>query len=64
MTKKSKADKLLDNQIEQIFYKHCSGIQINIMDVSKVFAEGKKAAAEGRDLTQAIVSFVDTIRKN
>jgi hypothetical protein len=50
--------------IESTYYKTCSGIQIDIMDISKVFAEGHKALAEGRDLATAIRTFVETIRKN
>jgi hypothetical protein len=60
----SKADKALDKLIERIYYDNCAGIQINIMDIGKVFAEGRKAHAEGRDLRDAIVSFVQTIRCN
>ena len=48
--------------IEKTYYANCTNIPINIMDISKVFAEGHKALAEGRDLKTAIVAFVDTIR--
>jgi hypothetical protein len=58
MARQTKAEK----QIEQCYYDNCSGIQINIMDIGKVFAEGRKALAEGRDLKTAIISFVETIR--
>jgi hypothetical protein len=34
------------------------------MDITKVFAEARKARSEGRDMTQAIIQFVDSIRKN
>ncbi len=65
MTRAEKmAAKKLDKEIEQVYYANCSGIQIDIMDISKVFAEGRKARAEGRDMKEAIVAFVETIRKN
>jgi len=50
--------------IETTYYANCSGVQIDMMDIGKVFAEGEKALAEGRDLKTAIVAFVETIRKN
>jgi len=70
--RQSKEDKKLDELIASIYHRNCSGIQINIMDMSKVFVEGKRAAvsaqADGRDVpeavTSAIVAFVQTIRTN
>lgn len=64
MARQSKAEKALDKQIEAIYYANCSGIQIDIFDICKVFAAGKKAHVEGRDIKEAIVSFVETVRKN
>lgn len=64
MAKQSKADKALDKEIEKVYRENCSGIAIDIFDISKVFAEGRKAKAEGRDMKDAIVSFVNSIRKN
>jgi hypothetical protein len=54
-------------RVEEAYYRSCSGVQIDIMDISKVFAVGEKAVAEGADdtaLEAAIVDFVQTIRKN
>ena len=62
--KQTKADKALDREINTLYVQNCSGIQISIMDIPKVFAEAKKARAEGRDMKDAIVSFVNSIRKN
>lgn len=59
--------KKIDKKIEAIFYKHCSGVQIDIMAIGHVFAAGRAAVAAGADdaqLTKAIVDFVQTIRKN
>jgi hypothetical protein len=64
MTKQSKADKALDREIDKLYRENCSGIQVSIMDIPRIFAEAKKARAEGRDMNDAIVSFVNTIRKN
>lgn len=46
--------KALDKLIEQIYYKHASGLQINIMDIGKVFKAGEKAYAAGGDVEQAV----------
>jgi hypothetical protein len=65
MTKRQK--KAMDRRIEQAYYRRCSGIQIDIMDIGKVFAAGRTALENGADeagLEDAIVQFVETIRKN
>jgi len=64
MAKQSKEDKRIDKLIDQAYRESCSGIQIDIFDISKVFAEGRKAIAEGRDLHSALKTLVETIRKN
>lgn len=64
MAKQSKADKALDREIDKLYRENCANIQIDIFDIPKVFAEARKARAEGRDMKEAIVSFVNSIRKN
>lgn len=56
--------KKLDKEIERIYGANCAGIQIDIMDIPKVFAVGRRAYVEGRDMKDAIVSFVESIRHN
>lgn len=71
-TKTKKARKLtkkqIDKLVERCYYDTCSGIQINIMDISKVFAAGRAAYAEGvtdpDELGARVRAFVETIRKN
>lgn len=62
--RKTKAEKALDTQIERIYYANCSGIQINMLDIPKVFAAGRAAALAGTDITAAIVTTVAAIRVN
>ncbi len=64
MPKQSKADKALDREIDKLYRENCANIAIDIFDIPKVFAEAKRAKAEGRDMKEAIVSFVNSIRKN
>jgi hypothetical protein len=56
--------KKLDKEIGRIYHANCSGIQIPMMDIPKVFAAGRRAYVEGRDMKDAIVSYVDSIRVN
>jgi hypothetical protein len=64
----TRAEKIAYNKaeraIERAYGETCKGVEINVMDIGKVFAEGRKALAEGRDLKEAIVAFVATIRLN
>lgn len=62
--KQSKADKALDKEIDNLYRENCSNIAIDIFDIPKVFAHAKQARAEGKDMKEAIVSFVNSIRKN
>lgn len=65
MTRKEKqAAKALDDMIDAIYRKNCNGIQINMMDISKVFEEGRRAFRANEDVEKAVVAFVQTIRKN
>lgn len=63
-TRKTKAEKALDNEIDAIYREHCANIQIDIMAIPSIFAEAKKARAEGRDMKDAIVNYVNSIRRN
>jgi hypothetical protein len=65
MTRAEKiAAKKLDQEIDAIYKANCAGIEIDIFDIERVFAVGRTARAEGRDMKEAIVAFVQTIRKN
>lgn len=62
--KQSRAEKIADKRIEAAYYAECSGAQINIMDIPKVFAFGHEKIAAGSDdatLRAEIKAFVGRI---
>ena len=58
-----------EKRIEQLYCKHCSGVEIDIMDIGRIFDTGRNALAQNPALTddelsKVIVDFVQTVRKN
>lgn len=76
MTKaqQKKLDEKLDKRVERAYYRTCSGIQIDVFDITKVFAAGRAAIVGGKvpaeavgndeELGKVVRDFVETIRKN
>jgi len=64
MARKTKAEKRLDDEIDRIYRAHCNGVQVNVLDLGKIFAAGHLAAREGRDMTAAILECVARVRLN
>lgn len=62
MTKRQ--ENKLDKEIEKIYNKHGSGVQINIFDISKVFKAGTDAALAGTSIEEAIIAALALYRKN
>lgn len=63
--RKSIAAKESDKRIERAYHATCHGIAIDIMDISKVFAEGRRLIGEGAtdaELGEGLRAFVETIR--
>ena len=59
----------IDERISRAFMQNCSGIEIDITDIPKVFKTGRDAffansAITDAALTGVILAFVSTIRKN
>lgn len=48
----------LDKLIEAAYYRNAQGVQINIMDINKVFTAGRAAHAAGTDVEQAVVDAI------
>ena len=65
MTKKQK--NLNDARIQRLYSLRCSGIQINIMDIGKVFKVAEAGIAANMDdaqLGDVIHAYVNQIRQN
>lgn len=56
--------KKLEKQVEQTWYRLASGVQVNIMDIGKIFNRGVKALQEGRDLDEEMQKCVQDFRQN
>ena len=59
----------IDERISRAFMQNCSGIEIDITDIPKVFKAGRDAffansAITDAALTGVILTFISTIRKN
>ncbi len=64
MARQSKKEKEIDALIERTYYRHGSGVQINILDIPKVFRMGREALASGRNLDDAIKEAIAQLRVN
>ena len=64
MARQSKQDKLIDAEINKIYCQTFSGVQVDIMELPKIFQIGKKAYLAGEDIKQAMIEYVNSIRKN
>lgn len=56
--KQTKAEKLLDKAIEQEYYKQANGLQINIMDMPKLFSLARTEVASGSSVEEAVKNGV------
>lgn len=55
--------KKLDKSIEQFYYKHADGKAINIMDIGKVYAEGRKAYIATQSMEAVEAAIIGAVAK-
>lgn len=58
----------IEKRIERAYYATCRGIQVDIMDIGKIFQHGRRQIEmhqlDDTALGASIREYVDTIRKN
>lgn len=64
LTKEQKAAKQLDKQIEQAWYQQASGIEVNIMDIPRIFKDVRDAVVNGESLEKAVNDAKEKYRQN
>lgn len=57
-TRTPRGSNALDTAIERLYYQHAQGKQINILDISKIYAAGRTAAQNGADVEQTIIAAI------
>lgn len=62
--KKTKSEKQLDKDIERAWYRLASGVQVNIMNIGKVFADARAAMLTGATLDDAVTAAREKYREN
>jgi hypothetical protein len=53
-----------DKEIEKIYYKLGHGVQIDIMDIGKVFKMGQAAYEKDGDIESGLAAAIKHFRKN
>ena len=61
-TKRGKLEKALDKEIERVYYKLASGVQVNIMDIPKIFDDAKIEHSAGVPIEQAMPAIIERYR--
>ncbi len=56
--------KALDKEIERVYYKLGHGVQINIMDIGKVFKMGQAGYEKDGDIEAALTAAIKQFRQN
>ena len=67
MARKSSKKNPVDVRIEKLYHERCSGVQLNIMDLPKVWKYARSVAETGVNdvvLGDSIAAFVEKIRTN
>ncbi len=62
--RQTKAEKQLDKEIERLYYLHGNRVEINIMSISKIYAECRAASVAGGSLEEAMLAAIAKYRLN
>lgn len=64
MPTKKAQEKALDREIEAAYYRHAQGVQVNMLDIPKIFRDAKLELAAGKPLDEAMIEIVKRYRVN
>lgn len=64
MVRMSKEEKRIERETDAAFNKHGSGVQFDMMDLSKITQAGKTAARTGASIEEAVKAAIQVYRKN
>jgi len=64
MARMTKADKAIEKAVEAAYGRHFEGVQVNMMDLSKIMNIGRDALLNGKDLDAAMSAAVAQFRQN
>lgn len=64
MARQTKAEKLVDAQVDAAYQRHFDRVPVNMMDLSKIMNVGRAAIAEGRDLDEVMSAAVPQFRQD
>jgi ribosomal protein L18E len=59
-----KEEKRIDNEINRLYSQHGQNVQINILDIPKVFKAGHAAVVAGQSLEQSVLDSIAKYRQN
>lgn len=54
----------IDKLIERAYYRVAQGVQINVMDIAKIYRAGHAAAQAGGEVEAAVAAAVAQLRQN
>jgi len=64
MAKQTRQEKARDRLIQQTYSKYGGNVQINILDIPKIYQIGHAALIAGLDLDEAIQAAIAQFRQN
>ena len=64
MVRTTKESKKIDAAVSAAYHRHGNGIQVNMMDLSKIMHAGRTAVIDGGDLDAAIIAALKIYRQN
>ena len=62
--RKSKQNKLIEQDVNRAFNKYATGVQIDIFNIGPILEAGRLAGKSGHDIDEAVKNAVELYKKN